>query len=79
MRRSDFHALYLVLLTGLFCCCRSLWGVQPDPGWTSFRNGGSSVADGSFPVTWSPATNVAWQLELPGYGQSSPVILNGRV
>jgi len=79
VRRSNFHGLYLVLLTGLVCSCGSLWGVQPDPGWTSFRNGGSSVADGSFPVTWSPATNVAWQLELPGYGQSSPVILNGRV
>jgi hypothetical protein len=31
------------------------------------------------PLAWSPESGIAWQKELPGYGQSSPVIFNGRV
>ncbi|MEM6363230.1 MAG: PQQ-binding-like beta-propeller repeat protein [Planctomycetota bacterium] len=56
-----------------------LWGL-PSAGqdhWPSFRNGGSSVttADGP-PMRWSPESGIAWQVDLPGYGQSSPVIWN---
>lgn len=47
--------------------------------WTEFRNGGSSISSGLLPLTWSPENGIAWQKELPGYGQSSPVIFNGRV
>ena len=42
--------------------------------WSSFRDGGPNIAPGSVPATWSPDENVAWQRELPGYGQSSPVL-----
>lgn len=48
-------------------------------GWTSFRNGGSSQAGGNYPETWSPESGVAWQRELPGYGQSAPVTWKNRV
>lgn len=42
--------------------------------WPSFRNGGASRAEAaSLPLHWSPKTGIAWQRELPGYGQSSPV------
>ena len=47
--------------------------------WTEFRNGGSSISSGSMPLTWSPENGIAWQKELSGYGQSSPVIFNGHV
>ena len=47
--------------------------------WTSFRNGGESRADSDLPVRWSPESGIAWQRELPGYGQSSPVIRDGRL
>ena len=49
--------------------------------WTSFRNGGSSsVPDAAkLPVRWSAKEGIAWQAELPGYGQSSPVLLGERV
>jgi outer membrane protein assembly factor BamB len=46
--------------------------------WTSFRAGGSSRVDGVLPVKWNPAEGIAWQRELPGYGQSTPVIFQGR-
>ncbi|GAB5405550.1 MAG: PQQ-binding-like beta-propeller repeat protein [Aureliella sp.] len=47
--------------------------------WTSFRNGGGSSADCKLPSTWSPEEGIAWQLELPGYGQSTPVVVGDNV
>lgn len=47
--------------------------------WPSFRGTGDSVAAGSFPTEWSPSKNLAWTVNLPGYGQSSPVVWNGTV
>lgn len=56
-----------------------LGGDKSSNNWTEFRNGGSSSSTCSLPVTWSPEKGVAWQRELPGYGQSCPVIFNSRV
>lgn len=42
------------------------------PRWRGpFDNG---VARGDVPTTWSDSKNIAWRLELPGKGNSSPVI-----
>lgn len=49
--------------------------------WTTFRNGGNNGAAGikHLPLRWSPTQGIAWKTELPGYGQSSPVVWKGRV
>ncbi|UUO04714.1 PQQ-binding-like beta-propeller repeat protein [Blastopirellula sp. J2-11] len=47
--------------------------------WPQFRAGGSSYVGGPLPLTWSPQTGIAWQRELEGYGQSTPIIHNQRV
>jgi outer membrane protein assembly factor BamB len=49
--------------------------------WPQFRGPGSSgVADGStLPVRWSTKENVAWSVEIPGRGWSSPVVWGSRV
>lgn len=48
---------------------------DPANRWSSFRNNGSSsVVAGNLPLHWSPVEGIAWQRELPGYGQSSPVL-----
>lgn len=51
--------------------------------WLQFRgNAGSGVAaDSSLPTTWNnqPNENVAWKVELPGRGCSSPIVVAGRV
>ncbi|MCA9237214.1 MAG: PQQ-binding-like beta-propeller repeat protein [Planctomycetales bacterium] len=50
--------------------------------WLGFRNDGRSVAAaGELPTTWNVETgeNVAWQVDLPGRGVSSPVVVDGRV
>jgi len=50
------------------------------PAWPGFRgDGSSSTSAGNLPLEWSPAKGVAWQVELPGYGQSSPVIWGDTV
>lgn len=53
------------------------WGMSAVHGegvWPSFLGAGASPAPTSLPLTWSPTDNIAWQAELPGHGQSSPVI-----
>tara|TARA_B100001123_G_C15307316_1_gene1023135 strand:+ start:1062 stop:2489 length:1428 start_codon:yes stop_codon:yes gene_type:complete len=43
--------------------------------WASFRNGGSnSTTVLDFPTSWSPENGISWQRELPGYGQSTPLL-----
>jgi outer membrane protein assembly factor BamB len=47
--------------------------------WPSFRNGGQSLSSSDLPTHWSPTQGIAWQRELIGYGQSTPVLHDGRV
>lgn len=49
------------------------------PSWPAFRNGGTSLVEASLPLNWSPETGIAWQRELAGYGQSTPIIYGSRV
>ena len=52
------------------------------PGeWPGFRGpDGAGVADGStLPQNWTTTTNVAWSIEIPGRGWSSPIVWRDRV
>jgi outer membrane protein assembly factor BamB len=52
----------------------------PGSNWPSFRGDGTNVtADKHLPTSWSPSENIAWRTELPGYGQSSPVVYGGKI
>lgn len=68
--KTRLSILALLVVAALPC-------LQACGDWTSFRNGGSSSAE-KLPTHWSP-DNIAWQLELTGYGQSTPVILGEKV
>jgi outer membrane protein assembly factor BamB len=39
----------------------------------------STIIPESIPIEWSPTKNVAWTAKLPGQGQSSPIIFDGKV
>ncbi|QDT07560.1 outer membrane biogenesis protein BamB [Rubripirellula lacrimiformis] len=65
------HALLTVYIA------LSLAGVND---WPAFLGAGAAPrSDASLPLQWSPTQHVAWMQELPGHGQSSPVIWADRV
>lgn len=48
--------------------------------WTAFRGRGDSItAAKNLPIEWSDEKNVAWTIDLGGYGQSSPVVWDDKV
>lgn len=53
---------------------------EAPPAWPGFLGAGATAIDPqSLPLRWSPTAGIAWTRELPGYGQSSPVIWGDRV
>lgn len=59
--------------------------IFPAPGcegeWPRWRGPGGQglTSEKDLPVRWSPKENIAWRTELPGAGNSSPVIWKGRI
>ena len=53
--------------------------VRADDSWPSFRGDGSSIAYTSLPQHWSPEAGITWRMEIPGYGQSAPVIWKNSI
>jgi outer membrane protein assembly factor BamB len=49
--------------------------------WSQFRGpGGLGVSDETrLPLKWSATENIVWQLDLPGAGSSSPIVVGDRV
>ncbi len=49
--------------------------------WTSWRGpNGNGVAEGSgYPTEWSDTKNVAWKIELPGRGASTPIVWGDQI
>jgi outer membrane protein assembly factor BamB len=46
--------------------------------WPGFLGGGKAECSPQMPTQWREE-NIAWQQELPGYGQSSPIVWDGQV
>jgi outer membrane protein assembly factor BamB len=48
--------------------------------WPRFRGpNGAGVAGDDVPLQWSKAENLLWAVELPGRGNSSPIVVKGRL
>ena len=48
--------------------------------WPSFRGLGNSVSTAvDLPTHWNDEEGIAWEVNLPGYGQSSPVVWQDKV
>lgn len=69
---SNIYAILLVYLTLCGHC-------TANDSWVAFRGDGSGAVNANPPERWSPDNGVAWQSEIPGYGQSSPVVWGQHV
>ncbi|MGB7343566.1 MAG: PQQ-binding-like beta-propeller repeat protein [Pirellulaceae bacterium] len=47
--------------------------------WPGFRGDGSSTVTADLPAHWSAEKGVTWQTDIPGCGQSSPVVWHNQV
>jgi outer membrane protein assembly factor BamB len=67
----------------LLACVALTWaaGARGPAEWPQFRGpGGAGVADeSSLPQRWSVTDNVAWVIDVPGRGWSSPIVWRDRV
>ena len=69
-------------LTASFFSCLLVWHEAPAAHWPSWRgqpDGSGVVHESKIPATWSATENVRWKVELPGPGNSSPIVWNDRV
>ena len=58
----------------------ALRAASPPDVWPAFRGSGDSISDAKqLPLKWSATENIAWTIDLPGYGQSSPVVWKDKV
>ena len=67
------------VLTVLALTLMTVTAVAED--WPRFRGPmGSGVANSgtAVPSTWSPKANLAWKVEMPGPGASSPIIVGNK-
>ena len=63
--------LILFMVPGLVALSPA-WGDANWPAWRGPDNSG--VASGNPPTTWSETENIRWKIDLPGTGQSTPVV-----
>lgn len=48
--------------------------------WPAFQNSGQPVvASETLPTQWSAEKNIAWTADIPGYGQSTPIVAHDQV
>jgi outer membrane protein assembly factor BamB len=67
--------MYAMLMVALF-------GSSPsDVPWPEFRGGAIAgvLEDSRLPDTWSTSNNVAWKIDIPGRGWSSPIAAGDRI
>lgn len=61
------------------------WSVQAQvaeeqsSSWPGFLGGAARDSVSSLPLEWSAESNLPWTVDLTGYGQSSPVVAEGKI
>ncbi len=83
MSRGCFLVGQQVTLIALLLCLaasRPAAAVTPGDAWPGFRGDGSSTtAAQNLPEQWAADHHIAWTYDLPGQGQSAPVVHEGVV
>jgi len=74
MRSLNFWVLPAVFLAALLNAAKA-------GDWPAFRgpDGNGISVEKNVPTEWGPKKNIKWRFKLPGMGNSSPIVSNGRV
>src|SRR3989337_60845 len=59
-------------------CCQALRAAENWPQWRGPLGTGVAV-DGNYPLDFSRDEGVAWKVELPGRGSSTPAVWGGQI
>lgn len=71
--------LALIVLT---IAVTALISAEPAANWPQWRGpnlDGSSSTAKNLPVTWSPTTNIRWQVELPSWSAATPIVWDDTI
>ncbi|MCD6393553.1 MAG: PQQ-like beta-propeller repeat protein [Planctomycetes bacterium] len=72
--------MYRVICCAMVLCCVLGAVTLAEANWPCFRGLSCGVAeDAVLPVSWSATKNVAWKVDIPGRGWSSPVVWGDKV
>ena len=79
MHQRATRGTTIVLAAALIATSISAASAQEN--WPTWRgpNGTGAVAGANPPTTWSETENIKWKVEIPGLGQSSPVIWGNKI
>jgi outer membrane protein assembly factor BamB len=78
MRRLAVAAVVLLLASSALT--RAQRPADATGWWPHWRGPAQTgVAPGKAPIQWSDSSNIAWKVEIPGRGHSSPVIWGDRI
>jgi len=72
----SLHKLLLTFIIVISSCS----GLEAE-NWSSWRgpNGNGTTSENGFPTTWSTTENVAWRIDLPAAGNSTPITWQDNV
>jgi len=81
MSKMNLFKSFSLALPAFLIFSATIVAQQSDADWNRFRgpNGSGISLDSDVPMTWSPKENIAWQVDLPGPGSSSPIIVGDLV
>jgi outer membrane protein assembly factor BamB len=81
MRQRLCRTLAAVVAIGLCGAASPRQGTPaPEAAWPDWRGPlGTGVAASDAPDRWNDTTNIAWKIEIPGRGYSSPVVWGDRI
>ena len=77
--QSNLSSLASILPIAIAMLTQPL-GIAETMSWNRFRGpGGRGVVEADLPVRWDESNNLAWTVDLPGRGSSSPVVWKGNI
>ena len=77
---SQFSNTGLMLMIAAAAYSAGVASADTPAQWPAFQNSGQSeVAADTIPKEWSAEKNVAWTADIPGYGQSTPIVAHDQV